>query len=489
MSTSLVDGQLDATAQAELVRQGECTPAELVDAAIVRIERLNPTLNAIIHPLFDKARAEARGSSLPDGPFRGVPIGIKDAICQTAGDPYHAGMRFLRDRGWRADHDSYLARRIRSAGFVIVGRTNTPELAGSVTTEPLAYGPSRNPWNLDRSTGGSSGGSAAAVASGMVPAAHGNDMGGSIRIPSSECGLVGLKPSRARTSLGPDFGEFWGPLTHEGVLTRSVRDCAGILDVVAGMEPGDPYAAPPPKQPFSLEVGAPPGRLRIGLRTAVPEGGEPTHPECTAAATAATHLLESCGHDVDEAWPAALDRQEAAAGYMNLVSCGIARDVERWSQLVGQTVDLEQLEPATRLMVESGRSLSAADYLAAREAVEGHGRALARWWAEDDYDLLLTPTLADMPPEIGLVGPDADPAVAFPMMARFTAFVTPFNISGQPAISLPLHWSDDGLPVGVQLVATYGAEDLLIRVAAQLEEAQPWAHRLPPVHAAFPEAP
>lgn len=476
--------RLDATAQAELVRRGDCTPAELVEAAIARIERLNPKLNAFIHLLFDKARETADSPVLPDGPFRGVPFAIKDAVCQTAGDPYHVGMRFLRDRGWRADHDSNLAARVRAGGFVIVGRTNTPELAGSVTTEPLAYGPSRNPWAPERSTGGSSGGSAAAVASGMVPAAHGNDMGGSIRIPSSECGLVGLKPSRARTSLGPDFGEFWGPLTHEGALTRSVRDCAGVLDVIAGMEPGDPYAAPPPEQPFSREVGASPGRLRIGLRTAVPGGGVQAHPECVAAATAAARLLETCGHAVEEAWPAALDQQDAAAGYVNLVSCGVARDVERWGQLVGEPVDLDRLEPATRLMVESGRSLSATDYLAALEAVEGHGRALAQWWAEDGYDLLLTPTLADVPPEIGTVGPEADPAVAYPMMARFTAFVTPFNISGQPAISLPLHWSADGLPVGVQLVAPYGAEDLLIRVASQLEQAQPWAHRWPDLDAA-----
>src|SRR5215475_1488395 len=245
---------LDATAQAELVRRGDVTPVTLVDAAIARIEKLNPTLNAVITPLFEKARAQAASPNLPSGPFRGVPLVLKDLIAHSAGDPYHAGMRFLRDLAWVEPNDTNLVARFRAAGFIIVGKTNTPELGTIPTAESVAHGATGNPWDPSRSTGGSSGGSAAAVASGMVPVAHGNDGGGSIRIPASECGLVGLKPSRGRISLGPEFGEVWGGLAAEHVLTRSVRDTAAILDGVAGPLPGDPYTAPLPGRPFVTEV-------------------------------------------------------------------------------------------------------------------------------------------------------------------------------------------------------------------------------------------
>src|SRR5690606_34873611 len=245
--------RLDATAQAALVARGELTPQELVEAAIARIERVDPQLNAVIHPLFEKARDAARSAELPRGPFRGVPFLVKDAVCTTAGDPYHAGMRFLKRHAHHAREDSELARRFRAAGFVFVGKTNTPELALSATTEPLAYGPTHNPWRLCFSPVGSSRGLAAAVAAGLVPSAHANDMGGSIRIPAAHCGLVGLKPTRARSTLGPAFGEYWGPLTHEHVVTRSVRDSAAVLDCVAGPAPGDPYTAPPLARPLREE--------------------------------------------------------------------------------------------------------------------------------------------------------------------------------------------------------------------------------------------
>src|SRR5206468_2186763 len=249
---------LDATTQAELVRQRKVSPRELVDAAIARIERLNPKLNAVVTQRFEKARAEAAAPDLPAGPFRGVPFLLKDLICHSAGDPYHAGMRLLRELRWVEPEDTYLAARFRAAGFVFLGKTNTPELGPVPTTEPLAYGPTRNPWDTGRSPGGSSGGSAAAVAAGMVPAAHANDGGGSIRIPASECGLVGLKPSRGRTSLGPDIGDSWAGMAVEHVVTRSVRDTAAILDAVSGYMAGDPYTAPPPTRPFRSEVGAAP---------------------------------------------------------------------------------------------------------------------------------------------------------------------------------------------------------------------------------------
>src|SRR5882724_3647911 len=274
---------LDATAQAELVRQRKESPRELVDAAIDRIERVNPRLNAVITPLFEAARAQADSARLPDGPFRGVPFLLKDLVAHSAGDPHHAGMRLLRELRWVEREDTNLAARFRAAGFVFLGKTNTPELGPVPTTEPLAYGPTRNPWDPGRSPGGSSGGSAAAVASGMVPAAHANDGGGSIRIPASACGLVGLKPSRGRTSLGP-AASFSAVVVCEHVVCRTVRDSAALLDAVAGPMPGDPYVAPVPVCPFREEVGADPGRLRIGLLTTAPGGMAVVQPDCAGAA-------------------------------------------------------------------------------------------------------------------------------------------------------------------------------------------------------------
>ncbi len=275
--------QLDATGQAQLVRDGEVSAAELVDSAVRRIEALNPALNAVICDLFEKAVAAAAGP-LPDGPFRGVPMVLKDLACHSAGDPFHEGMQFLKRLQWRESDDQFLASKFREAGFVFVGKTNTPELGILPTTEPAAYGPTRNPWDRERSPGGSSGGSAAAVAAGMVPVAHGNDGGGSIRIPASHCGLVGLKPSRGRVSLGPDFGDVFSGLAIEHVLCRSVRDSAGVLDAICDEMPGDPYVAPARRRPYVQELGADPGRLRIGLMTAAPGGQLTTHQDCVDAA-------------------------------------------------------------------------------------------------------------------------------------------------------------------------------------------------------------
>src|SRR5437773_426108 len=258
---------LDATAQAELVRQRKASRRELVDAAIALIGRVNPKLTAVVIQRFEKARAEAAAPDLPDGPFRGVPFLLKDLICHSAGDPYHAGMRLLRELGWVERHDTHLAARFRAAGFVFLGRTNVPELGPAPTTEPLAYGPTRNPWDTSRSPGGSSGGSAAAVAAGLVPVAHANDGGGSIRIPASECGLVGLKPTRQRISEGPLIGDNMSGLTVELAVSRSVRDTAAILDAVQGAAPGDPYVAPPPERPYVEELQADPGTLRVGVVT------------------------------------------------------------------------------------------------------------------------------------------------------------------------------------------------------------------------------
>jgi amidase len=466
---------LDATAQAELVRRGEAKPIELVDAAIERIERLNPSLNAVIHPLFDKARALARAAELPDGPFRGVPFLVKDAVCHTAGDPFHMGMRFLKERGFTARTDTELARRFRAAGLVFVGRTNTPELAMSVTTEPLAYGATHNPWDLERSPGGSSGGSAAAVAAGLAPLAHANDMGGSIRVPASFCGLVGLKPTRARASLAPEFGEYWGPLTHEHVVTRSVRDCAALLDAISGPAVGDPYFAPPPARPFAAEVGADPGRLRVGLLTsaAVPVDGV-----CVDAAERAARLLEELGHRVEMARVTGIDRPRIGPW----IAAGLARDLDRIAEATGEAIGPDDVEPLNWALAEQGRAMTAPEYVAESEAAFAWSREVQGWWASEG-DVLLTPTAPAPPPRLGELAPTVPLGELLGRLGRLTAFTLPWDVTGQPAISLPLRVFDEGLPIGVQLVAGYGREDLLLRLAAQLERANPWEGRRPPLHA------
>jgi len=471
---------LDATAQAELVRAGDVTPAELVDSALARIDDRNPALNAVIHDLSDKARAAAADPALPDGPFRGVPFLLKDAVAHSAGDPYHCGMQVLKDAGWVENDDTWLVERFRAAGFVICGKTNLPELASTVTTEPRAYGPTRNPWDLSRSPGGSSGGAAAAVASGMVAVAHGNDMGGSIRFPSSMCGLVGLKPSRGRSTLGPDFGEYWAMTTHEHVLTRSVRDSAGVLDAIAGAGTGDPYTAPPPARPFLAEVGAETGRLRIGFRTECTGGLGPAHPDCVAAVAATAAALESLGHHVAPDPITALDHPRFGEAVPSLFGVFIAGDLDRWSEKLGRAVTPADVEPWNGMLAEMGAATTAVAYARAIEKLQAYCRGVAQWW-DDGNDILVTPMLTEPPFELGWLGPEVDPFEALGRLSGVTSFSMPFNATGQPAISLPLHWNDDGLPIGVQLVAAYGREDVLLRVARQLEAALPWADRHPSV--------
>jgi amidase len=471
--------RMDATDQAELVRAGKVSAAELVEAAIARVEKVNPELNAVIHPLFDDGRNQA--GNLPDGPFTGVPMVLKDLSCHTAGHPFHEGMRFLKDQGWTEDEDQYLAAKFRAAGFVFVGKTNTPELGILPTCEPEAYGATRNPWNTDHSTGGSSGGSAAAVASGMVPVGHANDGGGSIRIPAAECGLVGLKPTRGRTSLGPEFGDVFGGLVHEHVVTRSVRDTAAILDAVHGPMPGDPYAAPTPARPFLTEVGADPGRLRVGLMASsfVSE----VHPDCVAAAEAAARLLESLGHTVEADHPKAMDDPEFTTQFITFWSSGNAWTLDYWSRKTGLPIGPDDVEPLTWALCEMGRSYTAPQWLSAREWLQHWSRGIADWWTSG-YDLLLTPTIAEPPPKLGeFDSPPDNPLQGLFRAAGLVPFTPAFNVTGQPAISLPLSWNDEGLPIGVQLVSAFGQEDALLRVAAQLEEAHPWADRVPPVFA------
>ena len=470
---------LDATAQAELVRDGEVTPSELVAAAIARIEDLNAGLNAVIHPLFDKA-IDSAASPMPDGPFRGVPMVVKDLVCTTAGDPYHCGMRFLRDLGWTEREDSYTAAKLRDAGFVFVGRTNTPEIGLMPTTEPEAYGPTRNPWNTAHSTGGSSGGSAAAVASGMVAVGHATDGGGSIRIPASACGLVGLKPSRGRVSAGPKLGEGMGGFSIEHVLTRSVRDSAAVLDVLEGRMPGDPPGPPPPARPYRDEVDIDPGRLRVGLMVKAPGDATPVHGDCVGAAENAARLLEALGHTVEEAHPPALDELEHIIHFGAVSGADAASLLDLWSARTGREIGPGDVELNTWTLAEMGRAVSAPQLLGSFEWIAGYRRRIAGWF-EDGFDLLLTPTLAEPPPRLGeFVATPENPLGAGLRGARIVPFTPPWNSTGQPAISLPLNWNDAGLPIGVQLVAAYGREDVLIRIASQMEGAQPWNGRRPP---------
>jgi amidase len=461
---------LDATAQAELVARGEVSPLELVDAAIERIERLNPQLNAVIHR-FDE---EARATEPADGPFRGVPFLLKDGVAHSAGHPFHNGMRALKAAQHTEAIDSELVRRIRAAGFVLVGKTNLPELATTVTTEPLAYGPTRNPWDTSRSTGGSSGGAAAAVASGMVPIAHGNDMGGSIRFPAAWCGLVGLKPTRARTSLAPNLGEFWGPLTHEHVLTRSVRDTAATLDALAGPAAGDPYTAPRPARPWRDEVGAEPGRLRIRFR---PDAG---HPDVVAALEATAALLDELGHDVAPTAFGAIDDPRLGEGFAVIITSAIARELDRWGTRLGRTLTEDDIEPGNWLLATMGWTTTAARYLEGVELLQTASRRIAEAWHGDEaIDVLMTATVPEPAIPLGTIGPDVDALTAMGRVTELVRFTVPFNATGQPAMSLPLHTTADGLPIGVQLVADSGREDVLIRLASQLEGAAPWAHRHP----------
>jgi amidase len=476
---------LDATAQAALVRDGAATPRELVDAALARIDAVNPQLNAVIHRRDARARADADAGP-PDGPFCGVPIVVKDLDGSLAGEPLHLGNRMLRDLGHVADHDSYLFARLRAAGCVIVGKSNTPELGLLPTTESHAYGPARNPWDVTRSPGGSSGGSAAAVAAGMVPVAHAGDGGGSIRIPASACGLFGLKPTRGRVSLGPDDGEAWAGLVARHVVTRSVRDSAAVLDVLAGAVPGDPYAAAPPSRPFVDELGAAPGALRVGVLSATaPAELVPVEPACTAAADDAAALLASLGHSVEPASPAPLDDIALLVHFTTVLAASTAYDLRKLATIAGRSLTADDVEPVTWAQAELGRAVTAEAYLDAVESLREWSRRMAAWWEPADggrgFDLLLTPTMARPPAPLGEIrGDDADGALF--AATPYAAFTVPFNVTGQPAMSVPLHWSD-GLPIGVQLVAATGREDLLLRVAAQLEAARPWIDRRPPVHA------
>ena len=468
---------LDATTQAAMVRQGEVSPKELVEAAIARIEAVNRQLDAVIRTRFDSARAEASGE-LPDGPFRGVPFLLKDIGAIEAGEITAFGIGPLASTAMPAT--SYLAEMFRAAGFVALGRTNVPEFGTTVTTEAKSFPPARNPWNREHSTGGSSGGSAAAVASGMVAAAHANDGGGSIRIPASECGLVGLKPTRARVSQGPLLGEGWAGGTIDGAVTRTVRDAAAILDTISAPMPGEPYYPPPLARPLAAEVGQHPGRLRIGFLDR-PDGSRfLDHPECRQAVVNTAALLESLEHTVEAGGPAAMFDEPFGQHFGTIIAADTEATFQQFERMLGRPISDDEIEPRNREYRERGKAMGVVKYLNARAWIGTWARRMAAWWG--DHDVLVTPTVGAPPPKLGWfteAGADAEGD----RITGFIPYTAQFNMTGQPAISLPLHWTADGLPVGVQFVAAYGREDILVRLAAQLEQAAPWAHRHPPIAA------
>ncbi|HXY44861.1 MAG TPA: amidase, partial [Acidimicrobiales bacterium] len=433
-----------------------------------------------IHERFEAARKEAAARDLR-GPFAGVPVLLKDLGAAQAGEPLHLGLGFLKEAGYRAPVDSFITEKLRASGCVILGRTNCPEMGTTITTEPRAYGPSRNPWNTDHTTGGSSGGSAAAVASGMVPAAHANDGGGSIRIPASNCGLLGLKPSRGRVSPGPEPNEAsWAGSTIDHMLTRTVRDSAAMLDVLTGRMPGDLFVAPPASRPFAAEVGVEPGPLKIGWLDHPAQEGIAPDAECALAVYEARDLLESLGHELHEAYPEALGDPEFTRHFLTLVTTAVAADLETWSEVLGRRIDPSELEPDNQTFQMLGSMVPAAAYLRSEQWFEAWRRRLAKYWSHDGYDLLLTPVLNMTPARIGEL---SEPVRGQQRVIEALQYTAQFNVSGQPAVSLPLHWTPGGLPVGVQLVAAYGREDILLRVASQVEQAAPWAERRPAVHA------
>jgi len=456
------------------IAAGELSAGEALEEAISRTEAVDARLNAVTRTLYDEARAEV-AAGLPEGPFTGVPFPLKDLSISYAGVPTTGGSRAMMDMP--AQRDSELMRRYRAAGMVAYCKTNTPELGSLGTTEPLLFGPCRNPWNPEHSCGGSSGGSAVLVAARAVPIAHATDGAGSIRIPASCCGIFGLKPTRARITMGPDVGEAVGGIANEHAVSISVQDNAALLDATQGGMPGDPYACPPPERPFAKDVGADPGRLRIAF-TDRSITGTSLHPDCVAAVQDTAKLLEDLGYDVEEAAPP-LDVETFREFYIRFWPFSVARHERRLSRAAGRPVDRSLFEPFNRYLLEKTDSILAADYLADLAWFHGMSRDFAAFM--EGYALWLTPTLGHPPPRLGHF--DCDAYGGPEVMERFMQFLpfTPFaNLTGQPSATLPLHWNAEGLPVGSLLTARYGDEAMLFRVSAQLEEARPWAGRIPP---------
>jgi amidase len=469
----------DGLGLAELVRQRQVKPEELVRTALAAIEAVNPVLNAVIRVLEDEAQATLK-RGVPEGPFTGVPFLFKDLVLHAAGVASDSGSRLFQ--GLVLPHDTTLMARFRRAGIIPLGRTNTPELGYNATTEPVLHGPTRNPWNPEFSPGGSSGGSAAAVSAGIVPVAYGNDGGGSIRIPASLCGLFGMKPSRGRTPSGPDVAEGLNGLGVEHVLSRTVRDSAAMLDATVGPDVGDPFTIAPPERSYLEEVGRAPGRLRIAFSRTLPSGGE-VSPECVAAVEDAARLCSELGHEVVEAMPSySLEALQAAL--LAIWSTGLAGWAFGVGAMTGRKPGPEVLEAANWAVVQHGLGITGLELQGAFAQLNRIARSVGRFFVE--HEVLLTPTLPVAPFRLGVLNanaPTTAPAWTERLLA-YCAYATPFNATGQPAMSVPLHWSPQGMPIGVQFVGRWGDEATLFRLAGQLEQARPWAQRTPPIHVA-----
>lgn len=477
MDTELA--RTDAVGLAALIRDRELSPLELLDDTIERIERLDPLVNAVIHRAFDKARAAAAGE-LPDGPFRGVPMLMKDLWPAEAGEPFHQGVKALKEAGHLGAVDANIVTAYKRAGFVMAGRTNTPEMGLSATTEPLAYGPTRNPWDLERGAGGSSGGAAAAVAAGMLPAANASDGGGSIRIPAAMCGLVGLKPSRGRISMGPQRDEWGNSVQH--VVSHTMRDTAAILDATAPPFPGDGVIAPFPDRPFVDFLATDPRPLRIGVLDRSIRDGIPVDPEVAQAVRDTADLLEHLGHAVITDTPTALDDEALIASAGAQWSAAVATSLDTFAEWIGRPLTEDDVEPMTWAIAQRGRAMAAVDTAKAAEQAMVFRHRMAAWWA-DTADVLLAPTCLRPAPLLGeSSGTDEDPFANIHVTLAYSTLTAPFNSTGQPALSLPLARSSTGLPIGLQFVGAYGREDVLIQLGGQLERATPWADRRAPIH-------
>lgn len=465
----------DAVGLAALVRDRAVTPLELVDSAIGLIEKHNPALNAVIWTMFDRARDMAL-TAPTDGPFAGVPFLLKDILGGMAGVPTRDGSRV--NSGVPAAHNSELVNRYLKSGLIPLGKTNVPEFGLVGTTESKLYGAARNPWNVAHSTGGSSGGSAAAVASGMVPMAHANDGGGSIRIPASCCGLVGLKPTRARNPAGPDVGDVYNGLIVDHIVSRSVRDTAAMLDVTSGPDLGDPYHAPQAPSSFAAAAQIAPKGLRIAVTRTLMDG-RPLHPDCVAAVDAAVTLCEGLGHHVEEAKPP-FSVEAMTMPFFAVWSAGLVMQIDALIAQHGGAANLDHLEGLTLGLYRMGQQVSGAQYMSAQIAFQQAARAIAQW--QQSFDIWLTPTLGGPPMTIGTMDFDlTDPMAAYAPVLDYTPFTAIQNATGQPAINLPLYWNADGLPIGVQFAGRFGDEAGLLALAGQLEAAAPWSHKRPPI--------
>jgi amidase len=484
----------DGMGLAELVRAGKVSSLELIEAAIERIENYNPKLNAVVTKMYDDARDRAK-QTIPDGPFSGVPFLVKDLFSTIKGVPTSAGNRLLKYIP--AAVDSEMVKRWRAAGLVILGKTNTPEFGLTPYTEPGVFGPAHNPWDLSRTTGGSSGGSGASVAARFVPLASGADGGGSIRVPASACGVFGLKPTRGRTPTGPTFGEAWRGFAIEHALTRSVRDSAALLDATAGEDVGAPYYAPPRKRPFLQEVSTDPGKLRIAV-TGAPMLGKHVDPDVLRALESTVRLLRALGHEVAEAAPA-LDGEPFSFAFVTIVAAELRADIEDTARAAGKKVSVRDFDPSSFGMGMLGKALSAQEYATAARYLQTSARKVATFF--EDYDILLTPTLSQPPFKIGSLQPSTGEKAMIRMIGsidggrilkalglvkslsasifEFIPWTPVFNVTGQPAMSVPLEWTGDRLPIGMHFVAKFGDEATLFRLAGQLEKARPWEDMMP----------